>query len=116
MVSQGYLLVRNVACQGLFHLVRCVIGFGDQPESVTDAVDVGVDSQCRASEGYGLDDVSSLAADTRQAQQGIHICRYLSVVLFDDDTCHFHQMSGFGVGIGDALDVFIHLVGLDGSH
>ena len=112
MVGIGNVCLGDVLHQLLLHLIGRIGTFADETEPVGDAIHMGIHRQRGLAEGDALHDVGSLPADARQIQQLVHIRRHLAAVLRHQCSRHRYQMGGFRVGVGDAADVFQHVLGL----
>ena len=72
MVSIAHNVGRDMANQMLLNLQRRGCRSGYKPKPVADTEYMGIDSHRGLTKGHRLDDVGSLAANTRQRQQSIH--------------------------------------------
>ena len=107
MVGIGGFAFRGVLEQILLYLIGGVAGAGHESEAMADTIDMGIDGHGVHTEGYGLHDVGGLSAYAWQAEQGVHIAGYFTIVVCGEYLGELHEVLGFGVRVGDALDVFI---------
>ena len=78
--------------------------------------DMRVDGHSCLSESHSLHHIGCLASYARQTQETVEIFRHLSVIV-----CHYHlrqfdKVASLGIGITDALYVFVNLSLVSLSH
>ena len=85
---------RYMLCQGLFGVEggRTVSG---KPDSFADPVDMGVDSHGRLTEHHAQHDIGRFTPNAGQAEQAIHVGRYLSSELIHYHPCRRNQFLRF---------------------
>jgi tRNA(Leu) C34 or U34 (ribose-2'-O)-methylase TrmL len=106
VVRTGNIVRWDVLHKLQLDLVGCVGFRTDESKAMADTEYVGVNGHCGFAESYRLDDVSSLATNARQVEKLVHILWHFSIMTLYKHSCHLHQMIGFGVGIGNTLDIF----------
>lgn len=109
MVGIGGFAFRGVPKQVLLYLEGGVAGAGHESEAMADTIDMGIDGHGVHAEGDCLHDVGGLSAYAWQTKQGVHIAGHFAIVVCGEYLRELYEVLGFGVGVGDALDVFIHL-------
>lgn len=67
--------------------------FTAQSDSVGYAVDMGIHSQARFSEGVEQNNIGGFSSHTRQLQKGVEVIRDFPFMLIQDNPCRSHQMS-----------------------
>ena len=89
---------------------------GDEPYTVAHAEHVGVDGKGGLAPHDGLDDVGGLAAYTGQAHELFERVGDLAPEVAHQHAGHAHQVAGFIVGVGHALDVLEDDLGRGQGH
>ncbi len=67
-------------------------------------------------EGDCLHYVGGLSAYAWQTEQGVHIAGHFTTIVSGEYLREFHEVLGFGVRVGNALDVFIDFSLVGGCH
>ena len=107
MVGIGGFAFRGVPKQVLLYLIGGIAGAGHESEAMADTIDMGIDGHGVHAEGYGLHYVGGLSAYAWQAEQGVHIAGHFATIVCGEYLRELYEVLGFGVRVGDALDVFI---------
>ena len=107
VVGIGGFAFWGVPKQVLLYLIGGVAGAGHESEAMADTIDMGIDGHGVHTEGDCLHDVGGLSAYAWQTEQGVHIAGYFTTIVCGEYLREFYEVLGFGVRVGDALDVFI---------
>lgn len=107
VVCVGDFFFGEVFGECLFYGVWCGAGFWYESQSVAYAKDVGVDCHPCFAPDDAQYDVGCFASDAGQCGQLLRVLRYFSAVFFPQHSCHFYEVFGFVVGVGDGTDVFV---------
>jgi hypothetical protein len=107
VVGIGGFAFRGVPEQVLLYLIGGVAGAGHESEAMADTIDMGIDGHGVHAEGDCLHDVGGLSAYAWQTEQGVHIAGHFTTIVCGEYLRELYEVLGFGVRVGDALDVFI---------
>ena len=107
VVGIGSFAFSGVLEQVLLYLIGGVAGAGHESEAMADTIDMGIDGHGVHTEGDCLHDVGGLSAYAWQTEQGVHVAGYFAIVVSGEYLRELYEVLGFGVRVGDALDVFI---------
>ena len=69
------------------------------------SIDMCVYGHGRLTEGNGLHHISSLAANTWEFEQLVHVAGHLAAMIAHQHLCHGNEVLGLGIGIGNAFYV-----------
>ena len=99
----------KLGLQGCFRPVR-------ESDAVRDPEYVGIDGHHLLLPDHGAHDIGRLASHAGQTLQLLQVARHFAAELLAEHAGHARQVFRLVVGIGDALDVGIDLLGSRGSH
>ena len=108
-VRRNVLFERQLGLKGRF-------GVGRQADAVRDAEDVRIDRHHLLLPQHRAQHVGRLAAHARQALHLLQIARNLAAELRTEHAGHAREVAGLVVGIGDALDVGVNILGRSRGH
>ena len=116
VMGRGHFFGRDMAQELLLHL-QWGIGRGrHQGQPMADTINMCIDCEGRLAKPYGLHHIGGLVSHTGQPLEQGTVGGHFATEIGHEHAGHLDQMACLGIGIGHALDVEKHVVGLGCGH